>query len=64
MALKNRHRDDIVMKTDRQAEKGIRMQLKSLTDIVKYLETIQSSSYELTFDSEPDRTDPPDLSNR
>jgi len=52
------------MKTDRQAEKGIRMQLKSLTDIVKYLETIQSSSYELTFDSEPDRTDPPDLSNR
>ena len=35
------------------------MQLKSLNDILQYLETVQGSSYELTFDSEPDRTDPP-----
>ena len=39
------------------------MPLKTLNDIVKYLETVQSSSYELTFDSVPDRTDPPDYHN-
>lgn len=39
------------------------MQVTSLSDIVKYLETIQDSRYELTFDSVPDRTDPPDYHN-
>ena len=35
------------------------MQLKTLNDIVQYLESVRSSSYELTFDSVPEPTDPP-----
>ncbi len=35
------------------------MKLKTLNDIVQYLETVQRSRYELTFDSVPEPTDPP-----
>ena len=59
-ALKNQHLHDIVMKTTGKLKKGIRMQLKSLNDIVQYLETVQRSSYELIFDSVPGQTDLPD----
>lgn len=48
------------MKTTGKLKKGIRMQLKSLNDIVQYLETVQRSSYELIFDSVPGQTDLPD----
>lgn len=39
------------------------MQFTTLSDIMKYLETIQNSRYELTFDSVPERNDPPDYFN-
>ena len=40
------------------------MTLKSLNDIVKYLETFRQSDYDLSFDSQPEKTDPPDYFNR
>ena len=40
------------------------MKLKTLNDIVQYLETVQRSRYELTFDSVPEPTDPPGLPNQ
>ena len=40
------------------------MTLKSLNDIVKYLEMFQQSDYDLSFDSNPDEMDPPTYFNR
>ena len=40
------------------------MTLKSLNDIIKYLELFRQSDHVLSFDSQPDETDPPSYFNR